>query len=46
MGDMKPLIDNAIEPVHLAFVIESNNYYGYPQVQLRIKDIKIGDWKA
>ncbi len=46
MGDMKPLIDNAIEPVHLAFVMETNNYYGYPQVQLRIKDIKIGDWNT
>lgn len=44
MGDMKTKVDNAIEPVHLAFVVESNNYYGYPQVQLRLKDIKIGDW--
>ncbi len=43
MGDMKTKIDNAIEPVHLAFVVESNNYYGYPQVQLRLKDIKIGE---
>ncbi len=45
MGEMKSKIDNAIEPVNLAFVVESNNYYGYPQVQLRIKDITIGDWK-
>ncbi|MCD6501717.1 hypothetical protein J7L01_03875, partial [bacterium] len=42
-GDMKPKIDNAIDPVNLAFVIESNDYYGYPQLQLRIKDISIGD---
>jgi len=45
MGDMKTKVENAIEPVHLAFVMESNNYYGYPQLQLRIKDIKIGDWR-
>jgi len=46
MGDWKPKLDNAIDPIHLAFVIETNNYYGYPQVQLRLKDIKIGDWKS
>lgn len=45
MGDLKPKIDNALEPIHLSFVVESNNYYGYPQVQLRLKDIKIGDWE-
>ncbi|MCK5832448.1 single-stranded-DNA-specific exonuclease RecJ [bacterium] len=42
-GEMKYAIDNAIEPINLAFVIESNDYYGYPQLQLRIKDIFIGD---
>ncbi|HHS50721.1 MAG TPA: single-stranded-DNA-specific exonuclease RecJ [candidate division Zixibacteria bacterium] len=42
-GDMKHAIDNAIDPINIAFVIESNDYYGYPQIQLRIKDIFIGD---
>jgi single-stranded-DNA-specific exonuclease len=42
-GDMKHQIANAIDPINLAFVIEKNDYYGYPQLQLRIKDIFIGD---
>ncbi len=42
-GEMKYALDNAIEPINLAFVVESNDYYGYPQLQLRIKDIFIGD---
>jgi hypothetical protein len=45
MGDLKAKIENAIEPVSLAFVIENNSYYGFPQLQLRLKDIKIGDWR-
>lgn len=33
------------EPVNLAFVVETNSYYGYPKLQLRLKDIKFGDWR-
>ncbi|RKZ31320.1 single-stranded-DNA-specific exonuclease RecJ [bacterium] len=45
LGDLKVKTDNAIEPVNLAFVVETNNYYGYPQLQLKIKDINFGDWQ-
>ncbi|MFP4459137.1 MAG: single-stranded-DNA-specific exonuclease RecJ [Candidatus Zixiibacteriota bacterium] len=32
------------ESVNLAFVMEMNHYYGYPKLQLRLKDLKIGEW--
>lgn len=46
MGDMKARVENAIDPVNLSFVIEPNTYAGFTQLQLRLKDIKIGDWRA
>lgn len=30
-------------PKHLVFLLEFNRYFGYPKVQLRLKDIKIGN---
>ena len=39
----KEIIENR-DRVNLAFVIETNHYYGYPKLQLRLKDLKIGDW--
>ncbi len=45
-GDMKESISMRTRPVHLAVVIEKNTYYGEPDVQLRIKDIKLGNWRS
>jgi len=42
-GDWRDKIENTDEPVNLVFVMETNTYYGYPQLQLRLKDIKIGE---
>ncbi|MBN2542973.1 single-stranded-DNA-specific exonuclease RecJ [bacterium] len=30
-------------PLNIAFVLEFNHYYGFPQVQLRLKDLNFGD---
>ncbi|MBN1756472.1 single-stranded-DNA-specific exonuclease RecJ [bacterium] len=30
-------------PLNIAFVLEFNHFYGYPQVQLRLKDLVLGD---
>ncbi len=44
-GDFKERITMRSRPVNLAVVIEKNTYYGQPDVQLRIKDIKLGNWR-
>ncbi len=46
MANFKREIENSGEPVNLTFVMERNHYYGYPKLQLRLKDIQIGNWKA
>ena len=45
MAKYRNLIEETDEPVHIAFVMERNHYYGFPKLQLRLKDIAIGDWK-
>jgi len=44
-GNFKQSISMRTRPVNLAVVIEKNTYYGEPDVQLRIKDIKLGNWR-
>ena len=44
-GDYKDKITMHTRPVNLAVVIEKNTYFGDPDVQLRIKDIKLGNWR-
>lgn len=44
-GEFKQPISMRTRPVNLAMVIEKNTYYGEPDVQLRIKDIKLGNWR-
>lgn len=45
-GDMKQKISRRTRSVNIATVIEKNTYYGEPDVQLRIKDIKLGNWRS
>ena len=44
-GEFKSSISMRTRPVNLAAIIEKNTYYGEPEVQLRIKDIKLGNWR-
>jgi len=44
-GEFKNSISMRTRPVNLAVVIEKNTYFGGPDVQLRIKDIKLGNWR-
>ena len=33
-------------PAHIAFIVEKNEwYYGMPDIELKLKDIKFGDWR-
>jgi len=44
-GEYKNSITMHTRPVNLAVVIEKNTYFGDPDVQLRVKDIKLGNWQ-
>ncbi len=44
-GDYREAISMRTRPLNLAVVIEKNTYFGDPDVQLRIKDIKLGNWR-
>ena len=44
-GDYKEPISMRARPLNLAVVVEKNTYFGEPEVQLRIKDIKLGNWR-
>jgi single-stranded-DNA-specific exonuclease len=44
-GEFKSIISMRTRPVNIALVVEKNTYYGEPDVQLRVKDIKLGNWR-
>lgn len=33
------------KPIHIAVVVDKNTYFDPPEPQLRIKDIKVGNWR-
>lgn len=43
MGDQMRLLQVSSEPISLCYVIEENNYEGYPKIQLRLRDIHVGE---
>ncbi len=42
----KPIMETTDRAVNLCFVLETNSYYGYPKLQLRLRDIVVGDWRT
>ncbi|MCD6531586.1 single-stranded-DNA-specific exonuclease RecJ, partial [bacterium] len=44
-GEYRDPISMRTRPLNLAVVVEKNTYFGEPEVQLRIKDIKLGNWR-
>lgn len=44
-GSHKQRLLMSSRPINLAVVVEKNTYYGTPDVQLRLKDIKLGNWR-
>lgn len=45
-GEFLPALISKSKPVHLAVVVDKNTHFDPPEPQLRIKDIKIGNWQS